>query len=184
MSRDRHVTDDELQRELRDLLTLAVVGDHVRWVLTGADASELADWLGDALVEWRAWADQVAKQLVASGVAPDGRVRSLAEDLTLNWVPAGWLEADEGRRLLGARLRRVAGWACYRRSQATGPHAAVLDVICSGLRAQLRSRPDLAAVQSQDGGLHEDAAVPEKRVRVSQSRAHAAKEENSPTTAP
>ena len=58
MSRDRHVTDDELQRELRDLLTLAVVGDHVRWVLTGADASELADWLGDAIVEWRAWADK------------------------------------------------------------------------------------------------------------------------------
>jgi hypothetical protein len=112
-------------------------------VLTGEDASGLADWLGDAIVEWRAWADQVAKQLVADGVAPDGRVRSLAEDLTLNWVPDGWLEADEGRRLLGDRLRRIAGWACYRRSQATGHRAAVLDVICSGLEAQLRSRPDL-----------------------------------------
>jgi len=184
MSRDRHVTDDELQRELRDLLTLAVVGDHVRWVLTGADASELADWLGDAIVEWRAWADQVAKQLVASGVAPDGRVRSLAEDLTLNWVLDGWLEADEGRRLLGARLRRVAGWACYRRSQATGPHSAVLDVICSGLQAQLRSRPDLAAVQSPGGDPNEGATAPEERAHEDESRAHAAKEESSPTTAP
>jgi hypothetical protein len=159
MNRDRRVIEDELQRELRDLLTLAVVGDHVRWVLTGADASEFADWLGDAIVEWRAWADQVAKLLVASGVAPDGRVRSLAEDLTLNWVPDGWLEADEGRRLLGDRLRRVAGWACYRRSHATGRRAAVLDVICSGLQAQLRSRPDLAVVESQGGRADESATV-------------------------
>jgi hypothetical protein len=28
----------ELQGQLRDLLTLAVVGDHVRWVLTGDEA--------------------------------------------------------------------------------------------------------------------------------------------------
>ncbi|HET8776521.1 MAG TPA: ferritin-like domain-containing protein, partial [Candidatus Limnocylindria bacterium] len=90
--RDRQPTDEDLQRQLRDLLTLAVVGDHVRWVLTGPGASELADWLGDAIPEWRAWADQVAKQLVDAGVAPDGRVRSLARDLTLNWVPDGWLE--------------------------------------------------------------------------------------------
>ena len=36
---------DELQRQLRDLLCLAVVGDYVRRVLTGDETAELAEWL-------------------------------------------------------------------------------------------------------------------------------------------
>jgi len=71
---DQGATADELQQELRDLLCLAVVGDHVRWVTTGDEAAELSDWLADAVVQWRVWADQVAKHLVKLGVAPDGRV--------------------------------------------------------------------------------------------------------------
>jgi hypothetical protein len=63
----------DLQGELRDLLCLAVVGDHVRWVLTGDDGAELAAWLADATVRWRALADRVAQQLVTLGVAPGGR---------------------------------------------------------------------------------------------------------------
>jgi hypothetical protein len=39
---------DELQRQLRDLLCLAVVGDHVLWVLTDDETAELAQWLGEA----------------------------------------------------------------------------------------------------------------------------------------
>jgi hypothetical protein len=72
---DQGLAADELQRERRDLLCLAVVGDHLRWVLTGDEAAELAEWLADAIAQWRAWADQVAKLLVTLGVAPDGRVR-------------------------------------------------------------------------------------------------------------
>jgi starvation-inducible DNA-binding protein len=133
----QRVAEDDLQRQLRDLLCLAVVGDHVRWVLTGEGSAELAGWLTGATGAWRAWADQVAKQLAASGVAPDGRVRSLAKDLPLNWVPDGWLAADEGRRLIADRLDTVTGWARYRRSQSEGARAEVLDVICSGFEAQL-----------------------------------------------
>lgn len=146
---DRGAGEDDLQQELRDLLCLAVVGDHVRWVLRGDDAIELADWLGGATAEWRAWADQVAKQLVASGTAPDGRVRSLAKDISLDWVPDGWLEADEGRRLVSERLNAVAGRACYRRSQAAGSGAEILDVICSGLQTQLQARRDISAIYAQ-----------------------------------
>jgi hypothetical protein len=35
---------DELQTELQDLLCLAIVGDHVRWVLTGDEVAELERW--------------------------------------------------------------------------------------------------------------------------------------------
>jgi hypothetical protein len=136
------VAEDELQQQLRDLLCLAIVGDHVRWVLTDDRDAELAGWLAVASGTWRDWADQVAGQLVVSGVAPDGRVRSLAEDIVLNWVPDGWLAADAARRLLVERLLTVSDWARYRRSQTSGERATVLDVVCSGFAAQLQQLRD------------------------------------------
>jgi hypothetical protein len=133
-------TADDLQRELRDLLCLAVVGDHVRWVVTGDEAGEFAEWLAGAAAQWRAWADRIAKCLVAGGVAPDGRVRSLAQDIPFNWVPPGWLGVDEARRLVEGRVRGVAGTAGYRRSQATDAGIVeLLDALCSSLEAQAAS---------------------------------------------
>jgi starvation-inducible DNA-binding protein len=131
---DQDLTVDELQAELRDLLCLAVVGDHVRWAASGDDAAELAAWLTDAVTRWRTLADGVANHLVTLGVAPDGRVRSLAEDIPQNWVPDGWLRADEARELVANRVRGVAGRAVYRRSQAADPGTTQLfDVICAEL---------------------------------------------------
>jgi starvation-inducible DNA-binding protein len=133
---DQDLTIDEMQAELRDLLCLAVVGDHVRWVVTGDETAELAGWLTDAVARWRALADRVANHLVVLGVAPDGRVRSLAQDIPLNWVPDGWLRADEARRLMVDRLHRVAGRAGYRRSQAADAATAELfDAVCEGLES-------------------------------------------------
>jgi hypothetical protein len=125
------------------LLCIAVVGDHVRWVLTGDGGREFADWLAEAGVSWRAWAEQVAKQLVASGVAPDGRVRSLSKDISLNWVPEGWLDADAGRRLVAQRLGTVTDWAHHRRSRGSGANAELLEVICSGFETQRQALRDM-----------------------------------------
>ena len=128
----------ELQQELRDLLCLAVAGDHIRWVLAGEGTAELASWLREATGQWRAWADLAAGSLVATGVAPDGRVRSLAKDVPLNWVPAGWLSRDEAWRLMTARLTKVCEWASYRRSQAAEPGTLrLLDIVCAGAQEQL-----------------------------------------------
>jgi starvation-inducible DNA-binding protein len=122
---------DELQAELRDLLSLTVVGNHVRWVLIGDGAAEFRQWLNEAVAQWRHSADEVAKHLVTLGVAPDGRVRSLAKDIPLNWVPDGWLRTDEARLLIADRLRDLAEWACYRRSQAVDPETVRLfNTVC------------------------------------------------------
>jgi starvation-inducible DNA-binding protein len=124
---------EAMQRELRDLLCLAVVGDHLRWVVTGAEAAELAEWLTAAVPRWRVLAHLVAKHMVSLGVAPDGRVRSLAEG-PLNWVPEGWLRVDEAQRLLADRLRIVASANRKRRSQAADLDTMkLLDAVCSGL---------------------------------------------------
>ena len=137
---DQTAIVDELQGELRDLLCLAVVGDHVGWVLSGDDVAEFAQWLADAARKWRAWADEVAKQLVRLGVAPDGRVRSLAKDVPMNWVPDGWLQLEEAQRLVGNRLNRIAEWARARQSQVADPETRQLfNTVCSGLDAQIAS---------------------------------------------
>jgi starvation-inducible DNA-binding protein len=136
----RGLANEELQEELRDLLDLAVVGDHLRWVIVGDEAGELAGWLADAVLQWRALATGVSRHLVSLGVAPDGRVRSLAKDIPVHWVPEGWLRPDEARQLLGDRLRELAEWACYRHSQATDPDTVeLLDAVCSSLEAQARA---------------------------------------------
>jgi len=137
---DQAAIANELQGVLRDLLCLAVVGDHVRWVLVDDEVAELVQWLVDSAGQWRVLADHVAKRLVVLGVAPDGRVRSLAKDVPFNWVPDGWLNLDEARELVGERLGRVAGWARARCSQALDRDTAqLLDAVCSSLEAQLAS---------------------------------------------
>ena len=121
---------------LGTLLCLAVVGDHVRWVLVDDDG-ELAEWLADAVPEWRALAERVAGRLVALGVPPDGRVRSLAKDIPLNWVPDGWLDREQAERLLAARLHVVSSWARLRRQQATdGETAELLEAVAAGLESR------------------------------------------------
>jgi starvation-inducible DNA-binding protein len=133
---DARLDPDDLQGELRDLLSLAVVGDHVRWVVTGEGAAELAEWLAGATSQWRAWADQLAKHLVALGVAPDARLRSVAKDIPVHWVPEGWLRPHDAAQLVVERLGSLAGWARYRQSQALDPETVrLLDTISSGLEA-------------------------------------------------
>jgi hypothetical protein len=164
---DRRAEENKLQRQLRDLICLAVVGDHVRWVVT--DDDELSDWLAQAAGEWRRWADRVAKQLTASGVAPDGRVRSLAKDISLNWVPDGWLSAEQARRLVAERLAVVAGWARSRHSQADGADVELLEFVSEGLEAQLRARRDIerhAGKIATDGVSSPDSCRQAERSRA------------------
>jgi hypothetical protein len=142
----RQEDENELQRQLRDLICLAVVGDHVRWVLR--DDDELfGDWLAEAIDKWRLWADRVAARLVAAGIAPDGRIRSLVKDLPLNWVPDGWLSSDDARGLIAERLALVAEWARYRQLHATSADVELFDLVAAGLEAQLHA-------QRQSGSSH------------------------------
>jgi hypothetical protein len=130
------------------------------------DDDELGDWLAEATGQWRGWAEQVARQLVASEVAPDGRVRSLAKDLPLNWVPEGWLSGDDARRLIAQRLALVAEWARYRHSQAKGADAELLDLVASGLEAQLRARRKSEQIHAKRERRSQNATVRAERRRA------------------
>ena len=123
-----------LQEQLRDLAALAVVGDHVRWVLRGPGAPALAGWLAGAAGAWRAEADGVARAMAEAGIPPDGRIRSLARDIPWNWVPDGWLDADSARRLMGDRLGQLANWTRSRLADDAGAaHGPLLERILARL---------------------------------------------------
>ncbi len=157
---ERPLQADELQDELRDLLCLAVLGDHIRWVLTGDDAAELGEWLADAVPQWRTAADQLAEHLVTLGVAPDGRVRSLAKDITVNWVPDGWLASEEARRLVDHRVHTAAGRARYLSSRAIVPDTVrLLEPVAVLLETQARLRDDIALGYSARERLNRNATA-------------------------
>jgi starvation-inducible DNA-binding protein len=151
----------EIQRELRDLLCLAVLGDHLRWVLAGDETAELANGLAEATARWRASADPVAKHLLSLGVPPDGRVRSLSKDIPLNWVPDGWLSTEETQRLLTARLGTVAEWTRDRGSQASDAKTRELfDTACSALDTQMCA-PEITRGKSTRALERRDATAAE-----------------------
>jgi len=153
-----------LQGQLRDLIALTIVGDHVRWVLI--DDDPLRDWLVEAVSQWRALADRVATQLVASGVAPDGRVRSLIKDIPVNWVPSGWMSGDEARALLDQRLASLAAHAHYRQSDAIGQDADVLAAVSAALEtAQLPARQEFEDDQARRESLKRDPTARAARLR-------------------
>ncbi len=132
---DRCIDEPALQHELRDLIRLALVGDHVRWVVT--DDDELVDWLAKAAPQWRKWAEQAAARLVQSQFAPDARVRSIAKNLGAYWVPQGWLTGEAARSLIAQRLTRIVGDTRYRHSQAEGADAELLGSVAAGLEVHL-----------------------------------------------
>jgi hypothetical protein len=119
---------------------------------TGDGAADLAEWLAGATSQWRAWADQLAKHLVTLGVAPDARLRSVAKDIPVHWVPEGWLRADDAARLVVERLGSLAGWARYRQSRATEPETVrLLESVSSGLDADAQEgRRIMRAFVAQD----------------------------------
>jgi quercetin dioxygenase-like cupin family protein len=152
MRRKRWIDEDALQHQLRDLLCLSTVADHVRWVVV--DDPELRAWLAAAAAEWRGWAEQAAEQLALSEIAPDGRVRSLAKDIPENWVPDGWLSSEAARCLIAERLQRAVDSTRYRLSQAEPNDLELLGCVTTGLEGQLSAfrKGELAADGTDQAG--------------------------------
>lgn len=129
-----------LQEVFRDLLRLAVVGDHARRAIRGEGSSEVAEWLRVAVPQWRDWAEVLARHMTNVDIAPDGRVKTLARDITRQWIPAGWLTVRDATNLLATRLTELVMWTHALQSTTAGSEEACsLAEIESGSRAQLRA---------------------------------------------
>jgi hypothetical protein len=76
----RDLTATALQQTLTDLIDLGLVAKHTDWTVTGARFRTLHQQLDEVVDTARVHADTIAERAAALGVAPDGRVTTVAAD--------------------------------------------------------------------------------------------------------
>lgn len=107
-----------LQEELRDLRSLVVHADHLRWVTRGAEGSGFDEIVYRFAEDWRRWSECVARTLLGLDVSPDGRVSSLTDGSYRAWLPVGWVESPVAEQWIRRELKVLAEWAHVRKEQA------------------------------------------------------------------
>ena len=144
-----------LQETYIDLLYLAVETEHLRWVLRPRESPLVTIVLDGLVVEWRRWSADIAEQLIALGIAPDGRADTISKYRYHNPIPEGWREPDAVlaglRQELGMRAdwcRSRAEWCRSRADHASDsmPESArLLERIADSLAAQTTALPSAVA---------------------------------------
>jgi hypothetical protein len=115
-----------LQDTYLDLRYMAVETEHLRWVLRPRESSLASVVLEGLAAEWRRWSDDIAQQLVALDVAPDGRVDTISRSRYHNPVPQGWREPQTVLTGLRQELLMRADW-CRGRADRCSSRAAATE---------------------------------------------------------
>ena len=94
-----------LQMSLIDLIDLALQIQHLRWNLF--DEPELRSQLDDLDALVRAGSDSVAQRLRDLGIAPDGTVAAVYQDLLFEPLPSGPFNAGSATTVFAPRLDQM-----------------------------------------------------------------------------
>ena len=127
-----------LQETYVDLLYMAIQTEHVRWTLRSSGFPLLMILLDGLTTEWRRWSEDVAQQLSALGIAPDGRVETIAARYH-NPVREGWRDPNNVQTRILEELGMRAAWCEGRSGELTADaaqSAALLTEIADGITAQ------------------------------------------------
>lgn len=89
---DKAIAGAALNRALVDLVDLSLVAKQAHWNLVGRGFRSLHLQLDEVVDAVRIFADDVAERAVTIGVAPDGRVATVARDSAIDEHPAGWVQ--------------------------------------------------------------------------------------------
>jgi starvation-inducible DNA-binding protein len=143
MSQPMRVSPDSrevlaLQETYVDLLYMTIQTEHVRWTLRSSGFSLLMILLEGLTSEWRRWSEDVAQQLIVLGVAPDGRVETIAAHYH-NPVREGWRDPNNVQQRILEELGMRATWCQGRSGELTADaaqSAALLTEIADGITAQ------------------------------------------------
>ncbi|HEY3829324.1 MAG TPA: DNA starvation/stationary phase protection protein [Solirubrobacteraceae bacterium] len=114
---ERQALGTDLQGMLVDLTDLALIGKQLHWNIQGPHFRSLHLQLDELIDAWRDLGDRVAERAVALGVAPDGRVQTIAGASELQPPPAGPLPTEEAIGYLTQRLVEVITRARKRMEQ-------------------------------------------------------------------
>jgi starvation-inducible DNA-binding protein len=104
-----------LQQTLVELIDLSLQGKQAHWNVVGPTFKPVHEFLDELVDEYRDWYDMVAERMTAIGVAPDGRVATLAATTPLSSLAAGPLPE---RIVLAAFDERVSSVATSIRTRA------------------------------------------------------------------
>jgi starvation-inducible DNA-binding protein len=125
---ERQALGAELQGMLVDLVDLSLLGKQLHWNVTGPHFRSLHLHLDVLVDEWRELSDQVAERAVALGVAPDGRVATLASTTEIEAPEYGPLADHAVIAYLTDRLVEVVT-----RARTRCEHVAEYDAITEDL---------------------------------------------------
>lgn len=106
-----HVSAEELQKVLVDLIDLSLQGKQAHWNVVGPLFRTLHLELDEIVEDARKWSDEVAERLRALGFPADGRIAVLAKRTGLESLPDGIITDKEVLTRVSDQLATVAGRA-------------------------------------------------------------------------
>jgi starvation-inducible DNA-binding protein len=143
---ERQALGADLQGMLVDLTDLALIGKQLHWNIEGPHFRSLHLQLDELIDVWRESGDRVAERAVALGVAPDGRVQTVAGASELPPPPAGPLPTHEALAYLTQRLVEVITRA-RKRMEQTAEYDDVTNDLLIEVVGQLEQQHWMISVQ-------------------------------------
>ena len=123
-----------LQQTLVELIDLSLQGKQAHWNVVGPTFKPVHEFLDELVGEYRDWYDMVAERMTAIGVAPDGRVATLAATTPLSSLTGGSLPERIVLSAFDERVSSVAGSIRTRADQVGDTDLATQDLLIEILR--------------------------------------------------
>jgi starvation-inducible DNA-binding protein len=93
-----------LQQTLTDLYDLAIIGKHLHWNMAGPRFLSIHPHMDVVVKMCRKHYDTVAERSAGMGIAPDGRVQTIARDTPFPEMPLGFISTADAARLMADAL--------------------------------------------------------------------------------
>ncbi|MFE9395167.1 Dps family protein [Streptomyces flavidovirens] len=144
----RQTTAEALQGALVDLLGLSLLAKQAHWTIVGPRFRSIHLQLDELVSFARSYADVVAERSSAIGVAPDGRVETVAKTAELPTPADGWTQDSDVVALIVEALG-VVGLRMRERIDATDKPDPVTQDIFIGLTAELEKQRWMFQAENQ-----------------------------------
>ncbi|MGX1884508.1 Dps family protein [Streptomyces sp. NPDC055287] len=144
----RQTTAEALQGTLVDLLGLSLLAKQAHWTIVGPRFRSIHLQLDEVVSFARSYADVVAERSSAIGVAPDGRVETVAKTSELPTPVDGWTQDSDVVALIVETLGTI-GARMRERIEATDKPDPVTQDIFIGLTAELEKQHWMFQAENQ-----------------------------------
>jgi starvation-inducible DNA-binding protein len=155
---DLHAVADDLQSLLVEVIDLSLTSKQANWILGRPVFDPLSAELDDLAAEAWEWADAVGARLAVMGVAPDGRVGTVAEQVRFASFPDGFVDEAEAVALIVLRLNEMIE-QCPRRIAPLRERDPVSENLLLGMTAGLVNHRWVLVSQDSDVSSQLDFAA-------------------------